>query len=58
MHPEVQPLLKEFADIVPEGNTTCPTLLPPMRHIQHHIDSLFFSLFLFFLNGASHLTLC
>ena len=32
---EVQTLLEEFDDVIPED---LPTELPPMRNIQHHID--------------------
>ena len=32
---EVQTLLKEFDDVIPEDLST---ELPPMRNIQHHID--------------------
>ena len=32
---EVQTLLKEFEDVIPEN---LPTGLPPMHNIQHHID--------------------
>lgn len=33
--PEIQTLLKQFADVIP---TDLPNTLPPLRNIQHQID--------------------